>query len=81
MRDYVIYLDDSGTDPGQKIVVVAGYISTAREWKKLSATWGNVLRRYGLPYFHMSEFMSWGGGSKLFPRKDWPDERKTALIN
>jgi hypothetical protein len=78
-RDYAIYLDDSGTDPNQEVVVVAGYISTAREWKKLSAAWRNVLKRYGVPYFHMTEFMS-RRGSKLFPKQAWPDERKNELI-
>jgi len=48
MRDYVIYLDDSGTDPAQRTVVVAGYMSTVWEWGKLSKAWLAVLRRYGL---------------------------------
>jgi Protein of unknown function (DUF3800) len=79
LRDYVIYLDDSGTDPAQSVVVVAGYISTAREWKKFSAGWLAVLRRYELPHFHMSEFLS-QRGSELFPKGAWRDDRKNALI-
>jgi len=80
MRDYVIYLDDSGTDPAQPVVVVAGYLSTDREWKKFSKAWLAVLARYRLPYFHMTEFMTtWG--TKLFPKRAWPDERKNRLID
>src|SRR5262245_16306059 len=80
MRDFTAFFDASGTDPAQAVVVVNGYVSTSREWKKFTKAWASTLRKYDLPYFHMTEFMS-RRGSRLFPVARWPDDRKTALIN
>lgn len=52
---YRLYSDASGgtEHPG---VIVAGYFAHADAWELFDADWRLVLAKYGVPYFHMSEF-------------------------
>jgi hypothetical protein len=52
----VAVFDASGTETDTSIMVVAGFVSSAREWKKFSLKWVRRLKRDGLEYMHMKEF-------------------------
>jgi hypothetical protein len=50
------YLDESGTHTESPIVTVGGLMATSEDWKRLSGSWRDVLDRFGLPYFHATDF-------------------------
>jgi len=43
-------------DAGTPIMVVSGFISSAKLWSEFERRWAKVLERYGIAYFRMSEF-------------------------
>lgn len=49
------YFDESGTHKGALRSCVAGYVIESEQRVRMQADWDEVLDRYGLPYFHMSE--------------------------
>jgi hypothetical protein len=49
----IAYFDESGSHSESPILVVAGLISTAKQWRLLSREWNNTLAKYGLDSFHM----------------------------
>ncbi len=52
----VAHVDDSGSEPSQPVLVLAGFVSTARRWEKLASDWQGVLQRYHrIAYFKMAE--------------------------
>ncbi len=55
-----VYFDESGTHKGSDCVTVAGYIGDSQSWKRYDAEWQAALKAYGLPYFHMTEFVGRG---------------------
>ena len=72
-----VYFDESGTDHHAPVCVVAGLISSCRQWEKLEKDWQHVLDREGLEYLHMRE------QRKIF--KGWEKESvkrvMTSLVN
>jgi hypothetical protein len=59
-------------------VTVAGYLATPLQWKQFDKDWKKRLDEAGLPYFHMTDFVS---QQKLFKnRNDWPKEKRDRLI-
>ena len=58
---FTAYFDDSGHEDDQLLVVVAGFIADAKDWKEFEALWIAALYRHampvacGLPYLHVSE--------------------------
>jgi hypothetical protein len=65
------YLDDSGTDMKDGVVVVAGFIGSERYWtERFKPKWQRFLAEYELTRFHSTEFLS-----RARPYRDWPVER------
>jgi hypothetical protein len=52
------YMDNSGEedDPQHKVCSLAGYITTAKKWRKFDKLWKQTLIMYKVPYLHMKEF-------------------------
>ena len=50
-----LYADASG-DVDQDRIIVAGYVATIEKWTQFDYDWKLLLAKYGLPYFHMSDF-------------------------
>jgi hypothetical protein len=63
------YFDDSGTHAESEVVTVAGYISSAEQWKVFEQEWGSALNEWGLEFFHMSKFANKAPGYA-----DWTDQ-------
>ena len=57
MASLELYIDESA-DPSKQNLVVAGYVSTIDAWAEFSSLWNGRLVAYGIPYFHMTDFMS-----------------------
>lgn len=68
--------DASGHESDQPYLVVAGFVSSARDWDDFSVKWLTRLRDDDLPYFHASEFATSSG---IF--KGWREQepRRQAL--
>lgn len=63
----VCYLDDSGSDKGQPIVALGGYITPFDQWQEFEAKAGKYLLDQGIEYIHAidlrkgsGEFSGWG---------------------
>jgi len=48
------YIDDSGTDPNQKVAVAAGVVIPTSKLKRLEEEWNCFLGKYEIEYFHTS---------------------------
>lgn len=62
------YFDDSGklTTPGEKVVAVAGCVSSVEMWEAFEHEWKGLLEDFGISLFHMKtynhsrdEFLGW----------------------
>lgn len=66
-----VYLDESGTHAGSKVLCVAGYLFDSEAAQALAAEWQQWLDFYNLPYFHMTDCAQ---GAKHF--KGWSNRRR-----
>lgn len=48
--------DETGASRGSKRPVVAGFVGEETEWTAFNARWGAVLKEFGAPHFHYSEW-------------------------
>ena len=49
------YIDETGTNDGDPVHCLAGYIIKPGQGLEMARKWQIVLRRYGLPFFHMTD--------------------------
>lgn len=70
MNELIAFFDASGTPNSGAILVVSGFISTAKRWKQFEREWAQLLREAKIPYFRMSEFNSHQGPFKAWRGKD-----------
>src|SRR3989442_14766969 len=42
------YFDESGTNPGSRLVTMVGVLATPKRWRLLSRAWWAVLERHGV---------------------------------
>jgi hypothetical protein len=74
------YYDSSGKidNPNERFLVLAGFAAPDSVWPQFESAWGDVLKEYGVCWFHMSELMALQG---LFSReKGWDEGRRRAFI-
>lgn len=84
------YFDESGTQPGDGVIVVSGYIAPASEWAKFQTAWWQTLSNAGIDpskiAFHMTEFNSrhkpYMKDKTPFPRvaQQWSDAKADAVL-
>ncbi len=53
-ENYIGYFDESADD---SFMAISGYISSPLKWSRLNKEWKAVLEEYGIPYFHMKEYV------------------------
>ena len=68
------YFDESGTNPGDAYLTVAGYLSTQDRWDAFHVEWSAALKEYGLPFFHMTDCAN---GAPPYDR--WAKEERWAM--
>lgn len=51
------FFDESGklSDPKQRVVAVAGFVSTSNKWSDFKNQWRRKLQEYGVSTFHMTD--------------------------
>jgi hypothetical protein len=55
---YVAYFDASGHSNRQKVVTVAGFVSTVKKRARFDIEWNAFLENEGIDIFHMTDFAS-----------------------
>jgi hypothetical protein len=58
---FTAYIDDSGTDPSQKVAIATGLIIPAKKIISLENEWNTFREKWGFSCFHMSEFSAKNG--------------------
>lgn len=66
MLSYTSYFDASGKkeQKDHKETVVAGIVAPVGSWERFECDWKLALIKYGVPYFHMKEFIASQGAFK-----------------
>lgn len=73
------YLDESGTHDQATIVVMAGFLSSSKRWRRFEKQWNTVLNPDGADrVFHATDCLGKDGHGDF---KDWPKQRRDALVN
>ena len=49
---FTAYFDESGTHAGAKVSTMAGFVGTARQWRKFEKRAGRLFSRYGVDVYH-----------------------------
>ncbi len=60
--------DASGKEEDQPVLVVAGFISSAKDWKDFDSVWRKRLSQEGLDWFHAVDFFQGVGDFEPFKR-------------
>lgn len=64
------YFDASGKED-LGLVVVAGYVASAKKWADYQKKWNAVLDKHRVPYFRMSEFAHSTGAGPMCDRNSF----------
>lgn len=59
------------------VLSVAGFLGSVSGWSAFQRKWRQARSESGIPHFHMTDFMS----RRATPYKDWPETKRTAVIN
>lgn len=72
----IAFADESGTQQGSPLTVVAGYVASPRQWRKVRQEWNQVVRREGISELHTVELMNRSGEFR-----GWSDRRVGSCLN
>lgn len=73
------YVDDSGSQPADKVFVLAGFVARADAWAKFSDDWQNELDRApGLEYFKLTEASRLQ--DQFHKRRGWNAEKRDDCV-
>jgi hypothetical protein len=71
------YFDASGLPDDGSVLVVSGFVSSARRWARFDSEWSKILQDSGIRIFHMKEFAHSTGEFK-----NWkPEEEKRRKLS
>ena len=78
VKPYSVYVDESiqyelPNNQGEKLYAVTAYVATFERWLQLEKQWQDILKSYGSPPFHFTDFMSRKGDYICL---EWPAPRK-----
>jgi hypothetical protein len=84
-----IYADESGTHDetglhlGAEVATVGGFLARAEHWERFTEKWVEVLDRYQVPAFHMTEFVDERRGPEKagWPYKGWSQDKRDRFIS
>jgi hypothetical protein len=78
MSIITIYCDDSGTDPQNRVAVVAGYISNVGQWEIFNKEWARCLKDFKVNQMHRADLESFKG--EFLESKGWSPNRRRAVL-
>src|SRR5947207_1495772 len=71
-----LYLDETGTHATAGNIGVAGYLAREEQWSAFQVEWQEELTAYGVPFFHMTDFLARRGHFK-----DWPEQKRIPRLH
>jgi hypothetical protein len=71
----VTYIDEAGTHGAAVHMVMGALVGRPDQWTSFNKKWSKMLRKYGVEYFHSTEWKHQRG-----PFKGWRPAKKAALI-
>jgi len=74
---FTVYIDDSGTDPGQQVAIASGLILPVRRLAAFENEWMNFLKKEGITEFHTSECAARNKRSEFV---NWDEERVQRVV-
>jgi hypothetical protein len=74
------YFDESGTNPTDPALVMAGFISTDERWAEFSERWKESVEGWGLTHWHMADFEARRGEFADWPRDEEAQRRLGHLL-
>jgi hypothetical protein len=74
-----VAFDASGDESSQLIMVVAGFMSSAKDWEDFSIKWVSRLKEDDLTYMHMKEFAHSAGQFSVGWKGE--EERRRRLLS
>lgn len=89
-----VYVDDSGTEPNQKIAAAAVCVATVDRWQQFLRGWNKIADREGfeIKNFHMTEFaacrpchpcqqcLAGRKSAREHPWQRWSDEKRESVL-
>lgn len=78
-KPYTCYADESvQTNPrtGHEFYAATAYVATFESWIAIESEWRKILRHFGIPGLHMTDFMARQGEFK----NDWSDQKRDRFI-
>lgn len=70
---FVLYLDDSGTDPSQRVAVASALIVPAMQIPRMESEWNNLKAKEQFSEWHTSECLA---GNQKSEFGNWDEEKK-----
>jgi Protein of unknown function (DUF3800) len=74
------YFDDSGTHDDSATVVVAGFVSSAPQWRRFTREWNKAKAEYEIKDFHFAQFLANQKDTEFADKKKWNDTRKEIVL-
>jgi len=76
-----VYCDESGTDKGNRVAVVAGYVGQVSEWRQFEKEWSPILRKspYHVKLMHRADLETWHG--EFTAERGWNPHRRNAFLS
>jgi hypothetical protein len=82
VKPYTVYVDESVqyerlNNQGRKLYAVTAYVATFDRWLELEQRWREILRHFGSPPFHFSDFMARKGDYICL---EWRNEKRNDYV-
>jgi hypothetical protein len=80
--DLYVYSDESGTEDGATLCLVAGHIGSPRQWNKFNQRWRSILASENVEEFHARDFFqrrSWQSSASAY--HGWTVARADAFLS
>jgi hypothetical protein len=71
------YIDDSGTDPNQKIAIASALMIPSARLTALNSEWAALANKEGFTSFHMSECIAQNAESEF---ADWDEHKRRRVV-
>jgi hypothetical protein len=75
---FTVYVDDSGTDPNQKLAVATALIIPAKQIPAMEIEWSNLKTKEHFSRFHMAEFVARNPKSEF---ANWDDKKHQRVFD
>jgi hypothetical protein len=72
------YFDDSGTDRGNQVAVVGGYLANTHQWNQFIPRWQELLKEYDVKQMHRADLENWQ--DEFTMERGWTPTRRAEFV-